>query len=328
MQLYTDFVCTFADNINQLRLVQICSRAVQQQCPNGTAAEYAAIQHLYTDLCDSEKLVEEANRVREVQRKKREKEREDAAKPAMVRKKEAKKKKEAEEKAKARASKATSPTAAGSASGGGGGDAKDSDAEQKEPEEDPQVVVEKQKADKLGPEASFVLQMEIAIVLLHQNLQDRAKVLITDGEGKLSSLDCADPFVHASLYRAKAQYHKLVGPTEEFFRNALRMSAYTPPDALSQQEQVAFAQELSLSAITGEGIYNFGEVVALPVFESLAGREDCAWLMKLMLAFKSGNMAEFNEVTTTYKSDIEQKPILRNNTAVLKVRVKHCNALQ
>ena len=35
-QLYTDFVCVFADNINQLRLVQICAAAAAQKCPNGT----------------------------------------------------------------------------------------------------------------------------------------------------------------------------------------------------------------------------------------------------------------------------------------------------
>jgi 26S proteasome regulatory subunit N9 len=55
--------------------------------------------------------------------------------------------------------------------------------------------------------------------------------------------------------------------------------------------QVAFAKQLSLSAITGEGIYNFGEVVALPIFDTLRGRDDCAWLLALMLALKAGKLS-------------------------------------
>lgn len=301
VQLYTNFVCVFADDINQLRLVQILGRAVQQQCPNGTVEEFAAGHQRYVDLCDVEKLVLESNRLAEEVRRKKQKEKEDAALPVAVRKRNEKKKKAAEEAAKKE-----------------GGEAKKADEEE---EEDPILQVEKQKGTKLGDEARFVLEMETAVMLLRQNLQDRAKVLLDHGDKILSSLDCADPFVHASLYRAKSEYYKQIGPAEKFFHNALRMSAYTPPDALSAEEQVAFARELSLSAITGEGIYNFGEVVALPAFESLAGREDCEWLMKLMISFKSGNMTEFNDVRTKYAKDIASEPILAANDSRIRQKI-------
>jgi len=252
---------------------------------------------MFVDLCNTEMLVKQYNDAKEAARLKKEKQREDAAKPPAQRKRELKKQKEAEEKEAA----------------DGKGHA--------EPEENPVLLVEQQKAEKLGKEALFVLQMETAIIFLRQDLRDRARLLIDHGDETISELDCADPSVHASLFRAKSQYFKQVGPAEKFFHNALRMTAYTPIDALSAQQQLAFAKELSLSAITGEGIYNFGEVVALPVFETLAGRSDCEWLLKLMNSLKSGSMQEFNSVCTDYAADIAKEPALAQNMAVLREKI-------
>lgn len=269
-------------------------------------AEYAQAQQLFVDLCNTELLVEEYNKAKAAARRKREQQREDALKPPAQRKKEEKRRKEAEEKAKAE-------KAATQSEGGGGAAA--------EEEEDPVLLVERQKSSKLGAEARFVLEMETAIMMLNQGFSDRAKLLLTHGDEILSTLDCADPFVHASLYRAKAQYHKRVGPADQFFHNALRMSAYMPPDALSHTQQVAFAKELSLSAITGEGIYNFGEVVALPIFESLGAQDDCAWLMHLMKALNSGKMSEYTRVCKEYASDISGEPILHQNMDRLREKI-------
>ncbi len=270
------------------------------------------------DLCNTELLVKEYHKAKEAARRKREKQREDALKPPVQRKREEQRlKTEAEAAARA----AVSAAAGAAGAGAGDGAASHTDEPQGE-EEDPAVAVERQKDTKLGAEARFVLEMETAIVLLSQGLHDRAKVLIEHGDETLSALDCADPFVHASLYRAKSQFYKRLGPADKFFHNALRMSAYTPPDALSQQQKVAFAKELSLSAITGEGIYNFGEVVALPVFESLGAQDECAWLMQLMKALKSGSMEEFTRVCSTYADDISREPTLSSaNMTVLREKM-------
>lgn len=45
----------------------------------------------------------------------------------------------------------------------------------------------------------------------------------------------------------------------------------------------------------GEGIYNFGELLAHPILESLKGTSN-EWLMKLLLAFNAGDINTFERM--------------------------------
>lgn len=52
-----------------------------------------------------------------------------------------------------------------------------------------------------------------------------------------------------------------MGPPDSFYRSALMFLAYTPLESIPQAERYTLATDISLAALTGEGVFNFGEVV-------------------------------------------------------------------
>ncbi len=47
--------------------------------------------------------------------------------------------------------------------------------------------------------------------------------------------------------------------------------AYTNMNTLSPDERYSLATDMSLAALTGDGVYNFGEVLATPILDVLKG---------------------------------------------------------
>ena len=80
---------------------------------------------------------------------------------------------------------------------------------------------------------------------------------------------------------------------------------YTPLDSISPpSEQFALATDLSLSALTGEGVYNFREVVHnnSMILNVLNGTEN-EYLVKLMKASADGDVDSLDLISKEY-SDI------------------------
>jgi len=151
-----------------------------------------------------------------------------------------------------------------------------------------------EKRSRLGTDAALLLDMELAIVRLHQGRADEVKDAVEKGKEVLESLLAAETIVHSSVYRAASEYHKVSGPPEEFYKNALMLLAYTPassPD-LSTAEKISLATDISLAAITGDGVFNFGEVLATPILSALEGTPN-AWLSEMMRAFHMGDVDKF-----------------------------------
>lgn len=71
----------------------------------------------------------------------------------------------------------------------------------------------------------------------------------------------AETAVHSAYYRLRSEYYKAVGPPDSFYRSALMFLAYTPLEGIPQAERYTLATDISLAALTGEGVFNFGEVV-------------------------------------------------------------------
>lgn len=71
----------------------------------------------------------------------------------------------------------------------------------------------------------------------------------------------AETVVHSAYYRLSSEYYKTVGPPDSFYRSALMFLAYTPLEGIPQEERYTLATDISLAALTGEGVFNFGEVV-------------------------------------------------------------------
>ena len=64
--------------------------------------------------------------------------------------------------------------------------------------------------------------------------------------------------------------------------------AYTPVEELPMDLRYVLATDMALASITGEDIFNFGEVIATPILSALQGSPN-EWLYNLVLALNKGS---------------------------------------
>jgi 26S proteasome regulatory subunit N9 len=129
--------------------------------------------------------------------------------------------------------------------------------------------------------------MELVLLKLRQGDVAEVEATLKAAKTVLEGLAGAEAIVYSSFYRAASEYHKMVGPPEAFYKNALMFLAYTPMETLGQEEQYNLAVDISLAALTGDGVFNFGEVLATPILSVLA-QTPHAWLSDMLHVFDAG----------------------------------------
>jgi len=103
----------------------------------------------------------------------------------------------------------------------------------------------------------------------------------------------------------------VAGPANEFYNASLMFLAYTSVDDMRPIEKIALATDMALAAITGDDIYNFGEVLATPILKVLKDTPS-EWLLLLVEAMNNGHVDQFNSVLTSYYSQYSSQPVLQN----------------
>lgn len=196
--------------------------------------------------------------------------------------------------------------------------------------EDPQRAIDFFKnvlknRSRLGEEASLCIESDIAVMLVRLGLADEARVQLDKvekdlaavgknvGEEEFGQVDqsSGEAAVFSRVYRAMAEYRKFVGPPSEFYKMALLYLAYTPADELSTTDKYTLATDMALAALTGDGVYNFGEVIATPVLAALQGSPN-QYLYDLVLALNKGNIDEFNAVVDNNRDAYFSQEVLKN----------------
>merc|ERR1711953_172245 len=78
--------------------------------------------------------------------------------------------------------------------------------------------------------------------------------------------------VHGHYYLLATELYKTEGDHANYYRSALRYLGCSDLEAdLSKEEQQSHAFHLSLAALLGKDVYNFGELLAHPVLNALNG---------------------------------------------------------
>ncbi|RZB93115.1 26S proteasome non-ATPase regulatory subunit 13-like A isoform C [Glycine soja] len=154
--------------------------------------------------------------------------------------------------------------------------------------------------------------MQIAIFKLEQGDQKECKKLLEDGKSTLDSMTDIDPSVYASYYWVSSQFHKTCQEFAEFYKSALLYLAYTSVESLSDSFKLDLAFDLSLSALLGDNIYNFGELLAHPIIKSLLGTK-VEWLYYILQAFNSGDLVRYQELCRVHNAALRAQPALVQN---------------
>ncbi|KAL0297505.1 UNVERIFIED_CONTAM: 26S proteasome non-ATPase regulatory subunitA [Sesamum radiatum] len=161
-------------------------------------------------------------------------------------------------------------------------------------------------------EPILYIKMQIGLFKLEQGDQKECKKLLEEGKSTLDSMTDIDPSVYASYYWVSSQYHKSRQEFAEFYRSALLYLAYTSVESLSESFKLDLAFDLSLSALLGENIYNFGELLAHPIIKSLLGTK-VEWLYYILEAFNSGDLVRYQELCRVHGAALSTQPALVQN---------------
>lgn len=147
---------------------------------------------------------------------------------------------------------------------------------------------EKVKAD---PEAVVLCNVLYGQNKLAANDMASVKKVLEETESQAEALPGVTE-VHGRFYQLCSDYHQQMGDHQAYYRDALRFLGCTPLERIPVEEQRQRAFALCLAALLGEGVYNFGELLAHPILECLQGT-DRHWVVQLLSAFNSGSLAQY-----------------------------------
>jgi len=160
---------------------------------------------------------------------------------------------------------------------------------------------------------AFVMTRVLIGKLQLSHLKDvaKTKTIVEEIDGLLSDVEGVGK-VHAHYYLLATELHKTEGDHANYYRAALRFLGCSELSNLSKEEQQSHAFHLSLAALLGKDVYNFGELLAHPILASLNGTPN-EWLIKLLLAFNSGDVQTYEKL----RPEWTKQPDLNGNQEIL-----------
>jgi len=133
------------------------------------------------------------------------------------------------------------------------------------------------------------------LVLLGQTQE--AKTLLQECEKEMEQL-VSDVVINRQFYKTAAEYYKFEKLYPQYYHHALLFLSSVSMDELHPTEKQERAYELCMSALLGEGLYNFGELLMHPILDSLK-QTKYEWLRSLLLFYNSGDLEGFDKVSKT-----------------------------
>jgi 26S proteasome regulatory subunit N9 len=147
---------------------------------------------------------------------------------------------------------------------------------------------------------------------LHEQLKKNALLLQELNFSEDSRL------VHSAHYQCSMTYRKAVGPPEAFYKEAISYLNYTSLEDIDDSYQLAV--DISLAALTGEGVFNFGEVISTPILSVLKDKPH-AWLVDLMHASAQGDVVQFQTLLQQHAVAIQKEPALVNRAQAVQEKI-------
>jgi 26S proteasome regulatory subunit N9 len=151
-----------------------------------------------------------------------------------------------------------------------------------------------------------------ASIQLRLRNEDGAKKKLDECEHILDGFDSVETVVHASFYRASAEYYKSKHEFAAYYKNALLFLACVDLSKMELRERQSRAYDLSIAALVSDSIYNFGELLLHPILDSLVNTPH-AWLRDLLFAFNRGDLIAYDVLA----GNISKVPLLKEHQTFL-----------
>ncbi|KAF1838008.1 hypothetical protein BDW02DRAFT_565516 [Decorospora gaudefroyi] len=151
-----------------------------------------------------------------------------------------------------------------------------------------------------------------ASIQLRLRDEEGAKKKLDECEQILDGFDSVETVVHASFYRASAEYSQSKHEFAAYYKNALLFLACVDLNDLELRERQSRAYDLSIAALVSDSIYNFGELLLHPILDSLVDTSH-AWLRDLLFAFNRGDLMAYDVLS----NNISKVPLLKEHQTFL-----------
>ncbi|KAI8458303.1 hypothetical protein BY996DRAFT_4577339 [Phakopsora pachyrhizi] len=169
------------------------------------------------------------------------------------------------------------------------------------------------------PEAYVLARMSAAHFCLILGQTKQTEQAMNECRKILDSLDSVDVSVRAGFYRVSGDYYKWEAAYASYYKTSLLYLACLPnlEADLSLESRIQRAHDLSLAALLGDTIYNFGELLQHPILESLSSSNQYQWIRTLLFGFNEGNLGLFDSLVPK----LPEEPILQNSCPFLRQKI-------
>ncbi|CAG8534733.1 24828_t:CDS:2 [Cetraspora pellucida] len=174
-----------------------------------------------------------------------------------------------------------------------------------------------EKVDTTETRDAYVLAVtETAYIKLRLFDLEGTKTAMDECEKILDTFDSVETVIHASFYRVCADFYKAKAEYAQYYKNALLYLACIQLEELTLEEKAERAHDLAISALLGDTIYNFGELLMHPILDTLTNTP-FEWLRSLLFAFNAGDIGKFEMLAVNFT----QQPILQDNMSFLRQKI-------
>lgn len=153
------------------------------------------------------------------------------------------------------------------------------------------------------------LRMHLAQFQLALGQLKECKDAVEEGKQTLDTLDDVDPSVSAIVHYVRSQWYKHQKDFAEFYKSGLLYLAFISSDSLPADVKLSLAVDISLAALLGDNVYNFGELLLHPIMKALS-ESPYAWLREMLEAFNHGDLHAYDALCSKHAAALNAQPAL------------------
>ena len=151
-------------------------------------------------------------------------------------------------------------------------------------------------------------------------LIQEAKVTVEKGREELAKLSDVDPSVSATTHYVSSLYFRAIANFAEYYRSSLTYLSFVSSDSLPDEFKRTMAIDISLSALLGEHVYTFGQLLQHPIASTLDGTPH-EWLHEMLHVFNDGNLHKYDELCLKYSAQLNAQPALVQHERRLREKI-------
>lgn len=159
-------------------------------------------------------------------------------------------------------------------------------------------------------------RMSAALYQLAAGSLMETKEAIDQCQPLVDAFSGVDPLVKAAYFKVRSQYDKVKADFSAFYRDTFLFLACVKMEDLSVDEKTGLAHDLSVAALLGDTVYNFGELLMHPVLEAI--QPDLSYLVATLSAFNCGDHGRFEQLLPTITKG---SPILAGRLGFLRQKM-------